>query len=94
MGINSKAATPMRRSVAGQIEYWATLGCIAELAGLTVSESGEATKLYDARKSAAVQVDQLDHIETEFVMAQTTGRLAQVLRQVVQANRRGAVHGC
>jgi hypothetical protein len=64
-----EAATPMRRSVAGQIEYWATLGRIAELAGLTVSEAGEAIKLYDARQSAAAQADQLFNIEAEFVKA-------------------------
>ena len=31
-----EAAGPMRRSVAGQIEYWATLGRVVEHTGLTV----------------------------------------------------------
>jgi hypothetical protein len=39
------------------------------LAGLTVSEAGEAIKLYDARQSAAAQADQLFNIEAEFVKA-------------------------
>ena len=39
------AASSMRRSVAGQIEYWATLGRIAEASGLTVSEVREAIAL-------------------------------------------------
>ena len=88
-----EAATPMRRSVAGQIEYWATLGRIAELAGLTVSEAGEAIKLYDARQSTAAQAGLLGNIEAEFVKAQATGRLAQVVRQSAQANRPQAVNG-
>jgi len=36
------AASSMRRSVAGKIGYWATLGRIAEASGLTVSEAREA----------------------------------------------------
>ena len=89
-----EAATPMRRSVAGQIEYWATLGRIAELAGLTVSEAGEAIRLYDSRQSAAALAGQLDDIEAEFMKAQATGCLAQVVRQFVQANRPQVVNGC
>jgi hypothetical protein len=88
-----EAATPMRRSVAGQIEYWATLGRIAELAGLTVSEAYEAIKLYDVRQSAVPHEDQVDRIESEFVQAQATGRLAQVVSQAVKANRRQAAKG-
>eukprot|EP01041_Mallomonas_annulata_P027993 gene27994-biopygen20624 len=42
-----QAAQPMRRSVAGQIEYWATLGRIAEASGLTITEAREAIALYD-----------------------------------------------
>jgi hypothetical protein len=88
-----EAATPMRRSVAGQIEYWATLGHIAELAGLTVSEACEAIKLYDDRQSAVTHEDQVDRIEFELVQAQATGRLAQVVSQAVIANRRQAAKG-
>jgi hypothetical protein len=50
-----EVATPMRRLVAGQMDYWATLGRIAELAGWTVSEAGEALRLYEARQCAAAQ---------------------------------------
>ncbi len=39
------AASTMRRWVVGQIEYWATLGRIAEASGLTVSEAREAIAL-------------------------------------------------
>ena len=88
-----ESATPMRRSVAGQTEYWATLGRIAQLAGFTVSEAGDAIKLSDARQNAAPRSDPLDRIEAEFVKAQATGRLAQVVRQAAQDNRREAVKG-
>lgn len=83
-----EAAAPMRRSVAGQIEYWATLGRIAEASGLTVSEAREAIALYDVRHSAVPSADPLDHIEASFLSAEATGKLAQAVRQTVQANRR------
>jgi len=43
------ATSSMRRSVAGQIGYCATLGRIAEAVGFTVSEAREAIALYDVR---------------------------------------------
>ena len=61
-----EAATPMRRSVAGQIEYWATLGRIAEASGLTITEAREAIALYDVRQTTTVSAaDPLDAIEAE-----------------------------
>ena len=81
----------MRRSVAGQIEYWATLGRIAEASGLTVSEAREAIALYDVRQSAAPAADPLDNIEAEFLAAESSGKLAQAVRQTVQNNRRRVV---
>jgi ParD-like antitoxin of type II bacterial toxin-antitoxin system len=87
-----EAATPMRRSVAGQIEYWATLGRIAEASGLTISEAREAIALYDVRQTAAVSaVDPLEAMEADFLAAESTGRLAQAVRQTVQSNRRQVV---
>ena len=86
-----EAAAPMRRSVAGQIEYWATLGRIAEASGLTVTEAREAIALYDVRQTTAPEADPLDRIESDFLAAETTGKLAQAVRQTVQANRRQLV---
>ena len=83
-----EAAAPMRRSVAGQIEYWATLGRIAEASGLTVSEAREAIALYDVRQSTVPQADPLDRIEAHFLAAESTGKLAQAVRQTVQSNCR------
>ena len=42
------AAQPLRRSAAGQIEYWATLGRIVEHSGLTVQEARLAIENYEA----------------------------------------------
>ena len=81
------AAGAQRRSVAGQIEYWATLGRIAEETGLTVVEAREAVARYDARGSGATA---LDAIEQRFLAAETDGTLAQAVRKTVQANRRKA----
>lgn len=85
------AASSMRRSVVGQIEYGATLGRIAEASGLTVSEAREAIALYDVRQAAPVAADPLDALEADFLAAESSGRLAQVVRQTVQNNCRQVV---
>ena len=41
------AAQPLRRSAAGQIEYWATLGRVVEHSGLTVQEARDAIENYE-----------------------------------------------
>ena len=82
-----EAAQPQRRSVAGQIEYWATLGRIAEETGLTVVEVREAVARYDARGHGTAA---LDAIEQRFLTADADGTLAQAVRKTVQANRRKA----
>lgn len=85
-----EAAQPQRRSVAGQIEYWATLGRIADETGLTVQEAREAIARYDARQRSGALDESLDAIEARFVDADTTGRLAQAVRSTVSANRQKA----
>jgi hypothetical protein len=42
-----EAAQPLRRSAAGQIEYWATLGRVVEHSGLTVQEARDAIERYE-----------------------------------------------
>lgn len=83
-----QAAQPSRRSVAGQIEYWATLGRIAEASGLTVHEAREAIARYDLSRTSVL--DPLDAIEARFVAAEGDGRLADAVRATVQDNRRRA----
>ncbi|MGS5086895.1 TA system antitoxin ParD family protein [Hydrogenophaga sp. A37] len=86
-----EAAQPQRRSVAGQIEYWATLGRIADETGLTVQEAREAIARYDVRQRGGAALDEsLDAIESRFVDAETTGRLVQAVRSTVSANRQKA----
>ena len=89
------AAAPMRRSVAGQIEYWATLGRIAEESGLTVHEAREAIASYDAKRQDAVTApataDPVAAIEAAFLQAEAQGTLAQAVRKTVQSNRRKVV---
>lgn len=82
-----EAAQPQRRSVAGQIEYWATLGRIADETGLTVQEARDAIARYDARQRGSALDESLDAIEARFVDAETTGRLVQAVRSTVNANR-------
>ena len=84
-----EAAQPQRRSIAGQIEYWATLGRIADETGLTVQEAREAIALYDARHRTPAD-ESLDAIEARFVAAESNGRLAQAVRDTVLANRQKA----
>ncbi len=84
-----EAAQPQRRSVAGQIEYWATLGRIAEETGLTVQEAREAISRYDAAaaRQASAPADSLDAIEAGFLAAESSGRLAEAVRQSVMDKR-------
>ncbi len=90
-----EAAQPQRRSVAGQIEYWATLGRIADETGLTVQEAREAIALYDARHRSSADLepadDSLDAIESRFMAAESSGRLAQAVRDTVLAKRQMAI---
>jgi hypothetical protein len=87
-----EAAQPQRRSVAGQIEYWATLGRIADETGLTVQEAREAIASYDARHRAGAGLEtpdeSLDAIESRFLAAESSGWLAQAVRDTVLGNRR------
>ena len=79
-----EAAQPQRRSVAGQIEYWATLGRIADETGLTVQEARQAIARYDARqRTESLQDDSLDAIEARFTEAEASGSLSQAVRDAV-----------
>ncbi|MGE0098594.1 MAG: hypothetical protein AB7S86_09625 [Hydrogenophaga sp.] len=57
-----EAAQPQRRSVAGPIGYWATLGRIAEKSGLTVQEAREAISCDDAAARQAIAPELVDAI--------------------------------
>lgn len=78
-----EAAQPLRRSVAGQVEYWATLGRIVEHSGLTAQEAQAAIQTYES----AAHKTQLDAIEARFAAADQSGHLADRVRDVVLDNR-------
>ncbi len=82
-----ESAQPMRRSVASQIEYWATLGRVVEHAGLTVQEASDAIENYEAAARKARLKTTLDDISTRFAAAEKSGNLAQRVRDVVLENR-------
>lgn len=78
-----QAAQPMRRSVAGQVEYWAMLGRVVEHSGLTAQEAQAAIQGYEA----AARKTRLDDIEARFAAADSNGHLADRVREVVLDNR-------
>jgi len=82
-----EAAQPMRRSAAGQIEYWATLGQVIEHQGLSVQEARTAIEGYEAAAHQLRQSLMLDDIEARFTAAEASGSLADRLRDVVSSNR-------
>ena len=93
------AARPLRRSAAGQIEYWATLGRVVEHSGLTVQEARAAIENYEAaaREARAIRLNfppedlQASDLIARFMAVETDGSLAQRVRQVVADNRSKAL---
>ena len=86
-----QAAQPMRRSVASQIEYWATLGQIVEHTGLSVQEARSAIEQYESAAAAAAASTSapgsVDALTARLLAAQSRGTLAQRVRSVVEDNR-------
>lgn len=86
-----EAAQPMRRSVAGQVEYWATLGRIVEHSGLTAQEAQTAIANYEAsarraRPASTEAPSQADALLSQFMAAEADGSLAQRVREVAANN--------
>lgn len=87
-----EAAQPMRRSVAGQVEYWATLGRIVEHSGPTAQEAQTAIANYEAaarraRSNAPTEPNpQADALLAQFMTVEANGSLAQRVREVVASN--------
>lgn len=86
-----QSAQPLRRSVASQIEYWATLGQIVESTGLSVQEARAAIEAHEAAQAvqavAAADTLQADAIVGRFLAAEADGSLAQRVREAVAQNR-------
>ena len=98
-----EAAQPLRRSTAGQIEYWATLGRVVEHSGLTVQEARDAIERYEvaakearaertqADAAAADEVpDSLDAIKRRMLVANADGSLQAHITHIVAENRQQA----
>ncbi len=93
------AAQPLRRSAAGQIEYWATLGRVVEHSGLTVQEARLAIENYEAvsHKVRQASIDapdndsQANELIARFMAVEADGSLAQRVREVVADNRSKAL---
>jgi len=91
-----EAAHTMRRSVASQIEYWATLGKALEHAGLTTNDS----RALIARQERAVYKitppppppisPELDELQGHVLALAKSGALSARTQDVVAANKRKA----
>lgn len=94
------AAQPLRRSAAGQIEYWATLGRVVEHSGLTVQEARLAIERYEAAArgarvksdsdNATEDVGQLELLKRRILTASQDGSLQTHIRHIVADNREKA----
>lgn len=82
-----QAAQPMRRSVASQIEYWATLGQIVEHTGLSVQEARLAIEQYEAGPVHVTEAASVDALTARLLTAQSRGTLAARVREVVLENQ-------
>jgi hypothetical protein len=90
------AASTMRRSVASQIEYWATLGRSLESAGLTTRDTSALIARQDAaayavRSTRTPDDAELESLKTHVVALAKSGALALRAREAVAANAASAV---
>ncbi len=76
-------AQAMRRSTAGQIEYWAMLGKAVEDGGLTTREAAHALGL---QEGAANTSGHADALIAQFSNFSASGALAQHVRHVIAQN--------
>ena len=88
-----EAAQPLRRSVAGQVEYWATLGRIVEHSGLTAQEAQTAIEGYEAaaKKAREKAPGSLEALKMRVLAVSTNGVLQANIRAIVEENRQRAV---
>ena len=97
------AAQPLRRSAAGQIEYWVTLGRVVEHSGLTVQEARDAIERYEAAAREAREArmkleaapvdeatDQFESLKRRILAVSEDGTLEAHIRTIVAENRQKA----
>jgi hypothetical protein len=83
-----EAARPLRRSAAGQIEYWATLGRVVEHSGLTAEEAQTAIEGYEAAARKSQQTRTVADLTSRLLAAEVSRSLAGRVREVVEENRK------
>lgn len=88
------AAQTMRRSVASQIEYWATLGKALEHAGLTTGDSQaliarQERAPYVVGEPAALSAE-LEALHAHVLAVAKSGALAERARNTIASNKAGA----
>ncbi|VTU41331.1 hypothetical protein H4CHR_06066 [Variovorax sp. PBS-H4] len=87
------AAQPLRRSVAGQIEYWATLGRALEQTGLSIQDSQALIAREEgARYAVAAEVPpvlspELGALHGHVLALAQSGALAERAKAAVAENR-------
>ena len=87
-----EAAQTMRRSVASQIEYWATLGRALEHAGLTTADSHaliarQERATYNATPLLSGTSPELDALHGHVVALAKSGALADRAQEAVARNK-------
>ncbi|MBG9388958.1 TA system antitoxin ParD family protein [Caenimonas aquaedulcis] len=93
VGQAREAAHTMRRSVASQIEYWATLGKALEAAGLTTSDSHaliarQERATYHVTPPAAPKVSmELEDLQAHVLALAKSGALSARAEDAVAANK-------
>lgn len=80
-----QSAQPLRRSVASQIEYWATLGQVVENTGLSAQEARAAIEAYE--HAATQPPASVDELTTRLLASEASGTLARRVREIVEENR-------
>ena len=88
-----EAAQTMRRSVASQIEYWATLGKALEHAGLTTSDSHaliarQERAIYHVAPPPTAPISaELDELHAHVLALSKSGALAARAQEAVAGNK-------
>lgn len=87
-----ETAQTMRRSVASQVEYWATLGKALEQAGLTTSDSQaliarQERAPYTLSPLPQAMSPELDELHGHVLAMAKSGALADRAEKVVTANK-------
>lgn len=84
------SAQPLRRSVADQIEHWATLGRVVEHSGLTVQEAQAAIAAYESAAAGGARAQAVADLRQRIRATSGDGTLATHVRGVVESDRSSA----